>query len=125
MRIMRYFVITAFLAVMICSCTNTNKAQRLVNEFMKDNMADTVKLTNVTFSKLDSPTRVNDSTLKAMLAETSRIPLYKKNITFNQKATYPLMFISVTYNTQNDSTVRQQTFYIDKELQGIVAMKNY
>ena len=125
MRIMRYFVITAFLAVMICSCTNTNKAQRLVNKFMKDNMADTVRLTNVTFSKLDSTTRVNDSTLKAMLAETNRIPLYKKNITFNQKATYPLMFISVTYNTQNDYTVRQQTFYIDKELQGIVAMKNY
>ena len=125
MRIMRYFVITAFLAVMICSCTNTNKAQRLVNKFMKDNMADTVRLTNVTFSKLDSTTRVNDSTLKAMLAETNRIPLYKKNITFNQKATYPLMFISVTYNTQNDSTVRHQTFYIDKELQGIVAMKNY
>lgn len=125
MRIMRYFVITAFLAVMICSCTNTNKAQRLVNKFMKDNMADTVRLTNVTFSKLDSTTRVNDSTLKAMLAETNRIPLYKKNITFNQKATYPLMFISVTYNTQNDSTVRQQTFYIDKEFQGIVAMKNY
>lgn len=125
MRIMRYFVITAFLAVMICSCTNTNKAQRLVNKFMKDNMEDTVRLTNVTFSKLDSTTRVNDSTLKAMLAETNRIPLYKKNITFNQKATYPLMFISVTYNTQNDATVRQQTFYIDKELQGIVAMKNY
>ena len=125
MRIMRYFVITAFLAVMICSCTNTNKAQRLVNKFMKDNMADTVRLTNVTFSKLDSTTRVNDSTLKAMLAETNRIPLNKKNITFNQKATYPLMFISVTYNTQNDSTVRQQTFYIDKEFQGIVAMKNY
>lgn len=125
MRIMRYFVITAFLAVMICSCTNTNKAQRLVNKFMKDNMEDTVRLTNVTFSKLDSTTRVNDSTLKAMLAETNRIPLYKKNITFNQKATCPLMFISVTYNTQNDSTVRQQTFYIDKELQGIVAMKNY
>ena len=125
MRIMRYFVITAFLAVMICSCTNTNKAQRLVNKFMKDNMEDTVRLTNVMFSKLDSTTRVNDSTLKAMLAETNRIPLYKKNITFNQKATYPLMFISVTYNTQNDCTVRQQTFYIDKELQGIVAMKNY
>ena len=125
MRIMRYFVITAFLAVMICSCTNTNKAQRLVNKFMKDNMTDTVRLTNVTFSKLDSTRRVNDSTLKAMLAETNRIPLYKKNITFNQKATYPLMFISVTYNTQNDSTVRQQTFYIDKEFQGIVAMKNY
>lgn len=52
MRIMRYFVITAFLAVMICSCTNTNKAQRLVNKFMKDNMEDTVRLTNVTFPSL-------------------------------------------------------------------------
>jgi hypothetical protein len=125
MRILRYFIITAVMAVMICSCTDTNKAQGLVNSFMKENMEDNVELTNVTFSKLDSTTRVSDSTLKAMQTEANRIPLYKKNLTFNKKTSSPLLFISVKYRTANDSTLRQQTFYIDKDITDIVAVKNY
>lgn len=33
--------------------------------------------------------------------------------------------MNVRYRTQNDSTLRQQTFYFDREVNGIVVVKNY
>lgn len=78
MRIMRYFVITAFLAVMICSCTNTNKAQRLVNKFMKDNMEDTVRLTNVTFPSLTVQHELTTVRWKPCLQRQTKSPYTRK-----------------------------------------------
>ncbi|MGI6223349.1 MAG: hypothetical protein ACOYJG_07050 [Prevotella sp.] len=125
MKTFRYLIITAFLAVMICSCSEDKKAQGLVEDFMKDNMEDTVKLANVVYSPLDSTFKMNDSIVKVLQTEALHLPLYKKGITFTQKPTLPLKYINVKYSTENDTTPRQQTFYFDKELKGIVVVKNY
>lgn len=125
MRTLQQIIITALMAVMICSCSDNSKAKSLVDDFMENNMADTVKVTDVAYSQLDSTTRMNDSIVDELRKEAHSIPLLKKGVTFTQKPSPTLRFMNVRYRTQNDSTLRQQTFYFDREVNGIVVVKNY
>lgn len=125
MRTLQQIIITALMAVMICSCSDNSKAKSLVDDFMENNMADTVKVTDVAYSPLDSTTRMNDSIVDELRKEAHSIPLLKKGVTFTQKPSPTLRFMNVRYRTQNDSTLRQQTFYFDREVNGIVVVKNY
>ena len=125
MRTLLQIIITALAAVMICSCSDSSKAKSLVDDFMESNMADTVKVTDVVCSPLDSTTRLNDSIVDELRKEAHSIPLLKKGVTFTQKPSPTLLFMNVRYRTQNDSTLRQQTFYFDREVNGIVVVKNY
>ena len=125
MRTLQQIIITALTAVMICSCSDNSKAKSLVDDFMQNNMADTVKVTDVAYSQLDSTTRMNDSIVDELRKEAHSIPLLKKGVTFTQKPSPTLRFMNVRYRTQNDSTLRQQTFYFDREVNGIVVVKNY
>ena len=125
MRTLLQIIITALMAVMICSCSDNSKAKSLVDDFMQNNMADTVKVTDVAYSQLDSTTRMNDSIVDELRKEAHSIPLLKKGVTFTQKPSPTLRFMNVRYRTQNDSTLRQQTFYFDREVNGIVVVKNY
>lgn len=125
MRTLLQIIITALMAVMICSCSDNSKAKSLVDDFMENNMADTVKVTDVAYSPLDSTTRMNDSIVDELRKEAHSIPLLKKGVTFTQKPSPTLRFMNVRYRTQNDSTLRQQTFYFDREVNGIVVVKNY
>ena len=125
MRTLLQIIITALMAVMICSCSDNSKAKSLVDAFMQNNMADTVKVTDVAYSQLDSTTRMNDSIVDELRKEAHSIPLLKKGVTFTQKPSPTLRFMNVRYRTKNDSTLRQQTFYFDREVNGIVVVKNY
>ena len=125
MRTLLQIIITALMAVMICSCSDNSKAKRLVDDFMENNMTATVKVTDVAYSPLDSTTRMNDSIVDELRKEAHSIPLLKKGVTFTQKPSPTLRFMNVRYRTQNDSTLRQQTFYFDREVNGIVVVKNY
>ena len=125
MRTLQQIIITALMAVMICSCSDNSKAKSLVDDFRENNMADTVKVTDVAYSPLDSTTRMNDSIVDELRKEAHSIPLLKKGVTFTQKPSPTLRFMNVRYRTQNDSTLRQQTFYFDREVNGIVVVKNY
>ena len=125
MRTLQQIIITALMAVMICSCSDNSKAKSLVDDFMQNNMADTVKVTDVAYSQLDSTTRMNDSIVDELRKEAHSIPLLKKGVTFTQKPSPTLRFMNVRYRTKNDSTLRQQTFYFDREVNGIVVVKNY
>lgn len=125
MRTLQQIIITALTAVMICSCSDNSKAKSLVDDFMENNMADTVKVTDVVYSPLDSTTRMNDSIVDELRKEARSIPLLKKGVTFTQKPSPTLRFMNVRYRTKNDTTLRQQTFYFDREVNGIVVVKNY
>ena len=125
MRTLQQIIITALMAVMICSCSDNSKAKSLVDDFMENNMADTVKVTDVAYSPLDSTTRMNDSIVDELRKEAHSIPLLKKGVTFTQKPSPTLRFMNVRYRTKNDTTLRQQTFYFDREVNGIVVVKNY
>lgn len=125
MRTLLQIIITALTAVMICSCSDNSKAKSLVDDFMQNNMADTVKVTDVVYSPLDSTTRMNDSIVDELRKEAHSIPLLKKGVTFTQKPSPTLRFMNIRYRTQNDSMLRQQTFYFDREVNGIVVVKNY
>ena len=125
MRTLQQIIITALMAVMICSCSDNSKAKSLVDDFMQNNMADTVKVTDVAYSQLDSTTRMNDSIVDELRKEAHSIPLLKEGVTFTQKPSPTLRFMNVRYRTKNDTTLRQQTFYFDREVNGIVVVKNY
>ncbi|MCI7597215.1 MAG: hypothetical protein SOY06_00800 [Prevotella sp.] len=125
MRTLQQIIITALMAVMICSCSDNSKAKSLVDDFMENNMTDTVKVTDVAYSQLDSTTRMNDSIVDELRKEAHSIPLLKEGVTFLQKPSPTLRFMNIRYRTQNDSTLRQQTFYFDREVNGIVVVKNY
>lgn len=71
MRTLQQIIITALTAVMICSCSDNSKAKSLVDDFMENNMADTVKVTDVAYSQLDSTTRMNDSIVDELRKEAT------------------------------------------------------
>ena len=125
MRTLQQIIITALMAGMICSYSDNSKAKSLVDDFMQNNMADTVKVTDVAYSQLDSTTRMNDSIVDELRKEAHSIPLLKKGVTFTQKPSPTLRFMNVRYRTKNDTTLRQQTFYFDRAVNGIVVVKNY
>lgn len=119
-----HIIIIAAMAMMMTSCGDSYKAEKLAKQFMKENMDKSLEINNRQFSELDSTGRITQAGVQKLRNEAQHISGYKKEINYSAQPTSKLLYLRVTYTVNDDTTKRHQTFYFDKELKGIVAFKD-
>lgn len=105
--------------VLFASCGEGHHAKRLVENFMKDDMG-VADYSVVSWTKLDSTFRVNDSVLTSMHQQALSEKLVRQQPHYAQPTTKPLR-ISLKYAVDKDTLTN--TFYLDEKLQGVVGVK--
>ena len=113
-------VLTAMMVPVGCD-KPTNDAQRLVKEFLKDNLKN-ADFKILDFSKVNSTSLISDSIFHAMRDNATKNSLFKKDIQYaDGPKTDVLKFIRVKYKVDKDTC--QQTFYLDEQLTRVVSLK--
>ena len=115
---------TALLTVVVLfftSCGKQHQAEQVATAFIDQYyMADKY---DATFSSLDSTIHVSDSALVAMRGATAQSPLFKRGIKYADiPNASPLYYVRASIIHDNDTV--QSTFYMDKTLENIVAVKS-
>ena len=95
------------------------RAKSLVKDFMEANMSDYDKVSFVDFSSVDSTRVVSDSLIAAMQQQSPSH--FRKDVHYQSRNGRALMFIRAKYRMDEDTL--SATFYIDKEMTGVVAFK--
>lgn len=109
--------------LLVTGCGNQYKAHSLARDFMKENMtADDIH--HVRFIRYDSTSMVGDSLVRVL--QKTPVPLYRQNVKFEGLPTDTLIYVTAQYDRydKKGNPVRyQNTFYLDKKLQHVVAVK--
>jgi hypothetical protein len=105
---------------LFCACSQRHTAISLAEDFIDANAGEPAKIENRDFGKLGITCRVADTTVTSLQARQSE--LYKAGIAypaFHQGDT--LYYIRMKFTYQGDTL--SQTFYLDKMLEHVVAVK--
>jgi len=113
--------------LLLASCGKQQQAKSLAKEFVKDYATQEIDINS--FSDLDSTHVISDSILNAMRQNLMSDPLFKSP----QLAPLPLkaangyaqtmLYIRMRYQLPGDTLEESRTFYFDRELKGIIAVK--
>lgn len=116
------FVLVGF-ALLLTSCGQQHEAESLVEDFMKENLADASGLSVVDFGKLDSTRHVNDSAITAMRNVVAVSGKYKSDIKYEDAPDEKTLFmLRVEYCMYNDTC--SDTYYLNRDISGVVAFKS-
>lgn len=118
----KYFPYTLLILALalLASCGDEQRAKGLVKDFMKNDMG-VADYDVVSWSKLDSTFRVNDSTLSVMRRKAIKDKLVREKSAYTA-ATAKLLRISLKYVVNEHDTLLN-TFYLDDKLTGIAGVK--
>ncbi len=120
MRIFYNIIIGVAFAMAITACGNQKDAENLVKEFISDNAVKPETMELIEFGKLDSTKVISDSVIESMQQREN--PLFKKGIYYADKSSGRLLyFIRAKIVVEGDTI--PQTFYLDEQLQQVVAFK--
>jgi len=120
-----FIAIIAFLAVMVFNSCNQEKsaAEKLVKEFMKENLADEDFKIMYCYP-MSTTSFISDSIFQQMRMRAAKDTRYKKNIHYAAgPKTKELHFMRVKYKIGNDTIF--QTFYLDDSLTRVVSFKDF
>ena len=115
-----------FLAFLLMGCSEEQRSKSLVKDFLNEN------LTNDDYSvdryiKFDSTYRVSTQAIASLHANATKIGPFKPDIRYQPyKQGDKLLFLRVKYEVETGGDKPAEmthTFYIDKDLQGVVAVK--
>lgn len=125
------YLLALLSTVLIAGCTSeSGKIHDKVEAILDDIIADGYTYDIVKYENWDSTYYVKSDNVAANKAYANEVPYFKKGISYEPFAEGDkLIYVSVKYKIkQTDSsdttTINcQQTFYMDKELKGIVCVK--
>lgn len=106
-------------SLVLVACGGKHKASSAVGEFLQGNLADTEYSTEML--GVDSTKALGDSLIQAMRAEAGTDKYFKKNIQWGQYSGGKLVYARVKILQLKDTLVR--TFYLDKDMNSVVAFK--
>ena len=112
MKHLSYFIIGVAL-LLFASCGQQQQAKSVVKDFVQNQLHKDVSY--IDFSDVDSTRVLNDSIIEAMRSRAA------KNIQYQTYQGKTLMHIRVQYLLDKDTC--SATFYLDKEMTGVVAYK--
>ncbi len=114
------------LAALMVGCSEEHRSKSLVKDFLNEN------LTNDDYSvdrylKFDSTFRVSSQAITSLHANAQKIGPFKTGIRYQPyKQGDKLYFLRVKYDVETGDEKPMElthTFYIDKDMQGVVAVK--
>lgn len=116
---------TLMAMTMLTGCNPARStAKKRAKTFVKAYLADS-ELREQHFGKLDSTFQVGDSLLALFRQKARENELFKSDVSFDDaEATVPVYFLGLTYkDSQNEE--HHLTFYYDKTLDNLLAVKGY
>ena len=117
----RYIIIgiTAFVFLFV-SCGQKHKAKVLVEDFIENYAIDPDAIAERDFTRFDSTKVITDSLIMAMQEATH--PLYKHPIPYSVHNAGRMLFL-LRMNYQHQGDTLWQTFYVDEQMEHVVAFK--
>ena len=106
-------------SLVLVACGGKHKAGSTVGEFLKSNIVDTEYSTEVL--AFDSTKALGDSLILTMRTEAAADKYFKKNIHWGAYEGGKLVYARVRILQLKDTLVR--TFYLDKDMNTVVAFK--
>ena len=110
--------------LLLVSCNGRqHNAENAVAEFMAANInnAKEMKITN--FSRLDSTTKVKDSVIVALRKNVETSGRYRKGLQYAQPSARKMLYI-LRVNYRMGEAECCDTYYLDENLERVVAVKN-
>lgn len=118
------YIAACCVLLMTAACSKQYRAQGVVKDFMKENMAEGVRARAVSFHGIDSTRRINDSTICAMRVGAEASGRYRKGIAYADGegvSTCPLIISRVSYYV--DTVECYDTYYLDSGMTTVIAVK--
>lgn len=115
----RIYIIIGIAVLLFASCGRQQEAKSIVKDFMKAHIDDYSKVDYLEFYDIDSTRNISDSLIQVMHGRTPAH--FSRNISYQQRGGKTLWHIRTRYLMDKDTC--SATFYIDKELTGVVAFK--
>lgn len=104
------------------SCGQQHKAESVIKEFMKDNLMENHKPSDLTFNKIDSTEYITDSLVENMRKNAELSGRYKSNIEYAPKRAGEKLIISrVEYILEKEKY--SDTYYLNKDLTHVISVK--
>lgn len=109
--------------LLLASCGQQHKAESVVEDFMNNNLKDASSLQIMEYGDLDSTRYLNDSIVNKLRSTAKNAPMYKPDIIFSEDNGHDkLIILRVKYKI-NDKNYHD-TYYLNKELTAVIALKN-
>lgn len=109
--------------MLVASCGEQHKSQSLADDFMDAYLVAPDRVEDVEYSKIDSTKLISDSAVNAMRSQLKASKLFKPEVEYSSgKVEGKLLRLRVNYKI--DGSAKSTTFYLDKDLNGVVAVKN-
>ena len=109
--------------LLLASCGQQHKAESVVEDFMENNLKDASALQIVEYSDIDSTRYLNDSIINKLRNTAKNSSMYSGRTDFAQRnKDEKLIIIRVRYKINGQDF--HDTFYLNKEMTGVIALKN-
>ncbi len=105
--------------LLFASCGQQYKAEQKVKAFVEENMEVVQEITDRDFADIGTTRHISDSLIDIMRHRGAL--LFRKQISYGTKPSGDLYYLRMSYIHNGDTL--QNTFYLDQELQEIVAFK--
>lgn len=116
------FAVTVTAALLLAACSNEDKAHSLVKDFLSENLTTDYSVDS--YQRFDSTKMVSKAAVENMRQTLGQIKMYGKK---PQYANYAdgemLLYLRVKFSLDDDTARYVQTFYLDHNLTGVVAVK--
>lgn len=119
-------LIALLIGILLSSCGEEQRSKTLVKDFLNENLTHNDYSVDL-YLKFDSTYRVSSQAIASLHANASKIGPFKSRIRYQPyKQGDKLYFLRVKYEVEmggDQPTEMTHTFYIDKDFQGVVAVK--
>ncbi len=115
----RIYIIIGIGVWLLASCGRQQTAKSRVKDFMKANVEDYSKVSYLDFGDIDSTRTISDSLIQVLHGRTPAH--FSRNISYQPRDGKTLWLLRTRYLMGEDTC--SATFYMDKELTGVVAFK--
>ena len=107
------YIIIGIALLLFASCGRQQQAKSIVKDFMEQHLHKDVSYLD--FSDVDSTQTISDSLIQVLQQRAG------KNIMYQQRMGQTMFYIRAKYLLDKDTL--STTFYIDRDMQGVVAFK--
>ena len=113
------YIIIGVALLLFASCGRQQQAKSIVKEFMASNVTDYSKVDYLKFYDVDSTRTISDSLVGVL---RQHVPAhFSRSIQYQQRQGKSLVLLRTKYLYDGDTC--SATFYIDAQMQGVVAFK--
>ena len=113
------YIIIGVALLLFTSCGRQYKAKSIVKDFMEAHVEDYSKVSYLDFNDIDSTRNISDSLIQVLHGRTPAH--FSRHISYQPRAGKTLWLIRTRYLMDEDTC--SATFYIDKDMMGVVAFK--